>query len=76
MAVFTVGTGDPPATPQNAPYAQMTFDPQNVATLLRPCTILLLNKENALHNSASLIEAFMVQMSILNILGTCNILVF
>ncbi|XP_064651155.1 dynein axonemal assembly factor 8-like [Lineus longissimus] len=35
----------------------------------RPCTLLLLRKENAMHNSASLIEAFMVQMSLRGVLG-------
>lgn len=36
---------------------------------LRPSTLLLLQRENALHGAASLVEAFMVQLSLKNLLG-------
>lgn len=35
----------------------------------QPCTLLLLSKENAAHNACSLIEGFMVQLSLISILG-------
>ena len=34
-----------------------------------PVTLLLLTKENAYHTAASLIEAFMIQMSLQGVLG-------
>ena len=36
---------------------------------LAPCTIFLLRKENAAHNVPSLIEAFMVQLTLAGLLG-------
>ena len=39
------------------------------SVLHAPCTVLLLNKENALHNSGALVENFMMQMSLINLLG-------
>ena len=39
------------------------------APLDRPCMVMLLRKENALHHIASLIEAFMVQLSLNNTLS-------
>ena len=35
----------------------------------QPCTMLLLRRENALHHSGSLVEAFMVQLAIKGLLG-------
>ncbi|OWF38942.1 uncharacterized protein LOC110465662 [Mizuhopecten yessoensis] len=35
-----------------------------------PCTLLLLNKENAAHHAASLIEACMVQLTLQGVMGT------
>ena len=35
----------------------------------RPSTLLLLRKENGVHHVASLVEAFMVQLSLINKLG-------
>ncbi|XP_074653052.1 dynein axonemal assembly factor 8-like [Tubulanus polymorphus] len=45
------------------------FSDNSIPEIHQPCTLLLLRKENAVHTSASLIEAFMVQMSILGLLG-------
>ena len=39
----------------------------------RPCMVMLLHKENALHHVASLIEAFMVQLSLKNLLSESQI---
>ena len=39
------------------------------SVLHTPCTVLLLNKENALHSSGALVENFMMQMSLINLLG-------
>lgn len=39
-----------------------------------PCTLLLLQKENATHGVASLVEACMVQMTLQGIMGKINVM--
>lgn len=69
MPVFCISSSTP-VSPVAA--KSLSFDLEKVKDMSeppRPCTLLLLNKENAMHSTASLIEAFMVQMSLLNVLA-------
>ena len=51
------------------PCDPLIFTDTATAVLHTPCTALLLNKENALYKSAALVESFMLQMSLINLLG-------
>ncbi|XP_013420923.1 uncharacterized protein LOC106181165 isoform X1 [Lingula anatina] len=49
---------------------QRSSSPQDAGEPSMPCTVLLLQKENALHSAPSLIEAFMVQLCLKGVLGS------
>ena len=71
IPVFTRGRSSSLLS-EGASYPDITADPAGgdaPPTPARPSTAILLNKENALHSAASLIEAFMVQLCLMDLLG-------
>ncbi|XP_033757946.1 uncharacterized protein LOC117340288 isoform X2 [Pecten maximus] len=67
--IFCPGT-QPVEVVDGADFVRVLCPQERNTEALLPCTLLLLEKENAAHHAASLIEACMVQLTLQGVMGT------